>query len=870
MPAGWTLPHESSEKGYYAEATAENPYNGKYCMKIQLIGDSINGDGVSGTAVQSFDATPFIGKKIRLTAHIRAEIDGDGHAGFYVSERTYKNNYPFVYASEDNPIVFNTWEEYSLEYTPTIDAYSINIGLYLKGKGRAWIDNIEVEVVDEIESIVTPSPISSSKAKDYLRFAKSYGYTKFFHSSDEVENLDVETYLYHSVKEVMNSKDKQSLFATLQNRLQRIAPSAKLFENEKSSQKYSIKKPKDALDRVAVTKFTNNIFFKKGDFKSGTKRWNIYDTRMPREAATYQILGAKSIKGKKIKYKVNAKVRPYGSDAHAELWFRIDYADPSRNPINIRMPDIITSDKWKEYTMEVDIPEDAQQIRTGLVFFGEGRAWFDDIKISIENKNMSVDYNPKNNSFNKKWQPNSIEYWRIPESTISSGYSYTIDNTKESLDGSSLLISTDREKYTPLPSESEICTMKIDEGMWLAVPLTVYDNGSSTIPKSNSSVEAHITMNPDDKITKIAVFIEMWNYLRLYSTLDYTSEQWDNLFVENVSKLAETKTSDEYVEGLNSILKITNNIRSEAWRTSQPKDYTLPFIVNFENNEIVVTKSFDDLVKVGDKLKSIGDLDLSDYLNSEIKQFPGESVIWKKKKAYYSLVADDFKTEEEIVLVRNGSDEVVKITRNLTNREVQLYRPLTIEWQDSNIVYIDGTRLNDFEMSELMSNFYKAKGIIIDLRGDALLSEHFLGFFIDETIPSYIWEISTYTNPCQTPLTRPINGTVKAKNSELTRNIVFLTSETSVGKSETILRLIKYYGIGKIVGEPTAGSYDMMTEVKLPAFYNFSFDIYPMKFGKDNQIKYKPIIPDITITEKGDYPEDPKIKKAIEILKENY
>ena len=119
--------------------------------------------------------------------------------------------YPFVHANEDNPIVFNTWEKYTVEYTPTKHAYSINIGLYLKGKGKAWIDNISVEVMDEIESVVAPSPVSVEKAKDYLTFAKGYGYTKFFHPSDEVENLNVETYLYHSVKEVMNSKDNKSL-----------------------------------------------------------------------------------------------------------------------------------------------------------------------------------------------------------------------------------------------------------------------------------------------------------------------------------------------------------------------------------------------------------------------------------------------------------------------------------------------------------------------------------------------------------------------------------------------------------------------------------------------------------------------------------
>jgi C-terminal processing protease CtpA/Prc len=317
-------------------------------------------------------------------------------------------------------------------------------------------------------------------------------------------------------------------------------------------------------------------------------------------------------------------------------------------------------------------------------------------------------------------------------------------------------------------------------------------------------------------------------------------------------------------------MKVTNNIRSEAWLTSQSSDYTLPFIVDFESGEAVVISSFDKQIEKGDKILAISDKNVREFVAKQSEQYPGNSTIWKQKKAFYKLSSGDFKSEEKIKINRNGEELIIPIVRNLTNREVVIARPYTLEWLDSNTIYIDGTRLNDFEMSELMGNFTKAKGIIIDLRGDALLSEHFLGFFIDESVPSFDWGLDTYSSPCKKPSLRTINGYVKAKKSSLTRNIVFLTNETSVGKSETILRIVKHYGIGKIIGEPTAGSYDMMQEVKLPAMYNISFDIYPMTFQNDSQIKYKPIIPDITIKDKDNYPNDPKVKKALDILKEKY
>ncbi|MER3330263.1 MAG: hypothetical protein RIF34_11835, partial [Candidatus Kapaibacterium sp.] len=214
---------------------------------------------------------------------------------------------------------------------------------------------------------------------NYLNFAKAYGNTKFYHPSDEIEKLDLETYLYHSIKEINTSSD---VYSTIQNRIKRIAPSAGIYKDEATASKHKIDKPKNAIDRVAVAKITNNIYHKKGDLNIGTKRLNIYDSRMPREAATYQIINAKKLVRQKLKYSAMAKVIPYGNDAHAELWFRVDFEDPTKEPLNIKIPEAITSDKWKEYSMEIEIPKDAQQIRTGLVFFGEGRGWFDNVKMT--------------------------------------------------------------------------------------------------------------------------------------------------------------------------------------------------------------------------------------------------------------------------------------------------------------------------------------------------------------------------------------------------------------------------------------------------------------------------------------------------------
>jgi hypothetical protein len=520
--------------------------------------------------------------------------------------------------------------------------------------------------------------------------------------------------------------------------------------------------------------------------------------------------------------------------------------------------------------MDVDIPKDASQIRIGLVFFGEGRAWFDEVEISQTKKGITMDYKPKNFTFNKKWAENRIQNWSIPKSAITTGYTFTVDNSKESYDGASLLFSTDKEKYVPLPKEGEICSYMISPEMWLAIPLTVYDDGFSTLPKSTTPNEQQITLHPNDYRTKIATIIEMWNYIRFYSVFNKSEEEWKILLKDYVKKAANIPSVEEFEFLLNDMLKLTNNVRSEAWRTSKTKDYTLPFIVDLEGQEVKVLKSADSKIKPGDVIVSIDGVMLSDYLPTMVSNYAGQNELWKKKKAYYKLAAGDFKEISSIGVDRNGSATVVEIERNLTSREMHIVRPLTLEWLSDDIIYIDGTRLNDFEMMELMKQFENAEGMVIDLRGDALLSEHVLGFFVKENFPTYKWKLRTYTNPCEEPLTKDLDGYVIAKEAKLPQNVVFISGESSVGKSETILRLAKHYDIGTIVGEETVGSYDVVNNIRLPEFYNFSMGIYPISFENDKNIKYKSVKPDINISTKGDYPNDPKIKKAVEILEKKF
>jgi erythromycin esterase-like protein len=89
-------------------------------------------------------------------------------------------------------------------------------------------------------------------------------------------------------------------------------------------------------------------------------------------------------KGKRIKYQGWIKTR--GVDGYAGLWWR---ADGRSEPVAFdNMSDRGPRDDsdWKQYTIELAIPEETTNINFGVLMPGEGTAWFDGLTVEVDGK----------------------------------------------------------------------------------------------------------------------------------------------------------------------------------------------------------------------------------------------------------------------------------------------------------------------------------------------------------------------------------------------------------------------------------------------------------------------------------------------------
>ncbi|HYO47858.1 MAG TPA: hypothetical protein VEY33_14345, partial [Gemmatimonadota bacterium] len=102
---------------------------------------------------QRIEATAYRGKRVRFRAAVRTDVTGPGNQAYLWLHVTKEWAFPpstaFYDDMSDRPITNREWREYEIVGDVPEDAEMIDYGMALVGDGRAWIDAVSVEVVDE-------------------------------------------------------------------------------------------------------------------------------------------------------------------------------------------------------------------------------------------------------------------------------------------------------------------------------------------------------------------------------------------------------------------------------------------------------------------------------------------------------------------------------------------------------------------------------------------------------------------------------------------------------------------------------------------------------------------------------------------------
>ncbi len=153
LPKGWS---KKGCKSNHFEAGIDNEvkYNGSASAFLATKDSYTDG---SAKLVQQINATAFAGQRVRLTGYLKSEnVEGSARLFLEIIGKKYRHGGYQCHSNTNHGISgTNDWQLFSVIIDAHKKAQYINYGVSLTGKGRVWIDDISMEVVDS-ETPITP------------------------------------------------------------------------------------------------------------------------------------------------------------------------------------------------------------------------------------------------------------------------------------------------------------------------------------------------------------------------------------------------------------------------------------------------------------------------------------------------------------------------------------------------------------------------------------------------------------------------------------------------------------------------------------------------------------------------------------------
>jgi hypothetical protein len=145
LPEGWFVPALPQDADHWAQLRQSGCMNYDSCAVV-LVPD--NAPVRVGNLMQSFKATAYRGKIVRLTAWLRLEAIGpDDRAQMWLGVDRADDKAGFFDDMSNRPVRSSEWTLREIRARIDQDATSIKFGVMSIGKGRVWVDHVSFEVV---------------------------------------------------------------------------------------------------------------------------------------------------------------------------------------------------------------------------------------------------------------------------------------------------------------------------------------------------------------------------------------------------------------------------------------------------------------------------------------------------------------------------------------------------------------------------------------------------------------------------------------------------------------------------------------------------------------------------------------------------
>lgn len=729
---------------------------------------------------------------------------------------------------------------------------------------------------------------------EYLKsFARTYGYVKYFHPSDEAQTIDWDAFATYGTQQVLNCSTNEQLEQTLYELFAPVTPNLEL-----------VKESTLAMDNFSQTDPGNCKFAYWQHLGLGlgaTSGGNVYKSVRVNAMNTQEQSSAFANLSTSIdlsdylntEIRLQAKVRvEKGSKGDARLWFRVDNSDDSFGFFDNMGDRPIKDSAWKTYEIVGKITDIGSRLIFGGLVIGKATAYYDNFTLSYR-KSAEGPWIPidlYNASFEEakldKKEDNALNRW----SGRGDGYNFDLV-TSDVTDGLQAVKVTHegeskqskgRSLFGSAPERGATIQESIGNGLFVSVPLTLCVEDNATRPKTDAtelkSLQSAVdSVNPDplQLATKLGNVIIAYNvFQHFYPYMDVLEMDWDQQLSIALEQSFADKTPTDH---LKTLRQLTHPLKDGHIRVSHSgtKESHMPgFTWEVIQKKLLINQVIDNnlALKVGDEVTHINGISAQEFLQDVYSTISAGNQGWMDHRAKtQSLIGLE---NSELKLKVGGKEIRVKRDRPINENWEYIY-PERISHKPigESIYYVnlDNTKMDSIDT--LMPKLEQAKGLIFDLRGYPDGNHGLISHLLKEKdtvanwmrIPNLIQpdqkgDIVFNQSGWQMPTKKPYLGDKK---------VVFLIDGSAISYAESYMGFIDGYNLATIVGQPTAGANGNVNRFILPGGYSISFT--GMKVLKHNGSQHHTIgvLPDVYVEKTATSLQEGRdefLEKAIEII----
>lgn len=717
-------------------------------------------------------------------------------------------------------------------------------------------------------------------------FAKAYGYVKYFHPSDEAEQLDWGWFSVYGSQQVLNCTNSDALRDTLARLFEPIAPTVS-FTSHALPKEIVIQKTNPNTTKNYEKIYWQHLGVGKDMIKgSGTyQSVRVNKRTLKKEEMEFggisTSLNSKEHRGKKFKLTGFAKILQ-GSQGTGHFWVREDTQEKGMGYFNNMEANPISSSEWSSYEIEGQMGEFSDRLVFGAFLKGGGTFLIDELHLFISQGEEWEEIPLQTSGFeSQNWK--NTGWGRI-------GQEYTIELENEDVYSGKQSLRIENpildlwKKQGPLfegePSVQEPWITEIGNQIWINMPLVLYGNKEHTFPVSSKNIENYMLEGEKDTPTdasalefRLGNIINTWNvFQHFYPYFQEVEVDWNQMLKKQLARTfsSDQQTHQEDLEMLTAALK-DGHIHVTGPSTAY---FTPPIEWEWINNQLIITKVEDsdlDLIP-GEQVESINGEQPLEYFNRLRAKISAPTSGWMAYRSNTQSLMGRQGTKIEIQV--NGKTLELNRTLNFYQHKADQKKVNPpFKFLENGIVYINLDIASMDTLNSIMPELEKSEAIIADLRGYPTGNNHILiNHLLKKAVNKNWMKISKITYPDRKDLVgfEEMGWKMTPQKPFLgDKKIVFIIDGQAISYAESYMAFIEGYDLATIIGQPTAGTNGGINLFNLPGNYRITFTGMHVQKHDGSQLHGIGILPDIYLEKTVEgikSGKDEFLQKAIELV----